>query len=191
MSAIPENSEKAKKLIEKKNAKKSHQKLMNSKKFDKGMEKAISKDLPESLKMEKIVSPLEDEKLETINLSKFADRIGKMQEQGKLKESSSLEIRSHLYIYPDGKNNKEWINGYEGKNWRNARRSFMKKICNNIIIAYSGKKESDVKNLIVEFDKNYKEFYSCNNYELNSISNSRETDLIKLALEIIKDCKGY
>lgn len=120
-----------------------------------------------------------------INLSKFADQLGKIE----LKEKRDKET---IYIYPEGFS-KEMISSEKGKKFRNSLRNRMKTICNNILLYAKMNRMEDLQKSISEFDALYSANYRIRDYSIKSLSSSGDESklsLMILALSIIKEMKG-
>lgn len=125
---------------------------------------------------------VEQNRLTSINLSQFADKLSNVE----LKEKREKET---LYKYPDGWT-KEKINSEEGKHFRNKLRNRLKSICNNIFFYAKGENVEMIKLEIQKFDAFYLENYRINDYSVNSITNSKDQKAnIELTLAIIKSVK--
>lgn len=133
-----------------------------------------------------VIASVKTDKIEKINLSKFA------KELENVNVSHALRERETIYIYPE-EIKKEDINNAIGKKFRSSLRSRLKRFSNNIFVFA---KKNEEKELIAEiglFDEFYKKNYRINDYSLKSVSSSN--DLAKnrdlsLMLQIIAECKS-
>lgn len=122
----------------------------------------------------------------SINLQKFAKEL-----EGK-GISHLRNERETIYIYPS-----EWksddINGKKGRQFRNHKRSFVKRLSDNLFFLGKGEKIEEMKAEIEKFDAFYKEFYKINDYSLKSLSSSNDpakNQNIDLMLRIIAEIKS-
>lgn len=126
---------------------------------------------------------LENNRLTSINLSQFADKLANVE----LKVKKEKET---LYTYPEGWT-KEKINSEEGKHFRNKLRNKLKSLCNNIFYYAKTENIELIKIEIEKFDTFYKANYRINDYSVNSLTNSKEQEKhVALTLEIIKSVKS-
>lgn len=125
---------------------------------------------------------VEQNRLTSINLSQFADKLANV-------ELKVKKEKEHLYIYPDGWT-KEKINSEEGKQLRNKLRNRLKSICNNIFFYTKSENVELLKAEIQKFDEFYKANYRINDYSANSLTNSKDQlQNVELTLNIIKSVK--
>lgn len=124
------------------------------------------------------------EKIGTLNLSKYAEKLAKVEIKEKVK-------KSHLYLYPENFTEAQ-INSVEGKKFRNKQRNILQRFVNNILLFAKMNRIEDLKKEIENFDSFYKATYRLNDYTIHSITNKAEEKQadIKIAFEIISDVKG-
>lgn len=124
----------------------------------------------------------DSKKVETINLSKFADKLAKVELKEKLKKQT-------LYIYPDGFKPED-VNSDKGKRFRNSLRTAIKRFSNNISL-YASPKFNDIEKLKKEvkaFKEFYKLHYVVNDLSLNSLTHTKdESGSLQLLLDIVKE----
>lgn len=126
---------------------------------------------------------VEKQRLTSINLAKFADKLSNVE----LKVKKEKET---LYNYPEGWT-KEKINSEEGKQFRNKLRNRLKSLCNNIFYYTKTEDQQKLQDEIVKFDEFYKLNYRINDYNANSITNSKDQlQNVELTLLIIKEVKA-
>lgn len=125
-----------------------------------------------------------DASIVEINLSKFADQLGKIE----LKEKKERET---IYHYPEGMT-KELISSEKGKRYRNGLRNQLKRFSNNCLLYAKHSRIDDLKEEIKKFDEFYLKFYRINDYSIGSISQSNDDAKnanYSLFLDILKSLK--
>lgn len=119
-------------------------------------------------------------KVETINLSKFADKLSKIEVKEKLKKQT-------LYIYPEDFKQED-INSEKGKRWRNSKRTELKRFFNNISLYAKLNNIEKLQNEIKNFKIFYKNHFAVNDLSVGSLTHTKdESGSIALMLEIIKE----
>lgn len=119
--------------------------------------------------------------LDKVNLSKFAEKLSKVEVKEKKKKSL-------LYKYPEGFT-EAMINSDEGKRFRSKCRTALKRFCNNIFVFAKINSVEKLKAEISAFKIFYKENYLVNDFSLNSLTSKADekTKGLQLMLEIIKE----
>jgi len=117
-----------------------------------------------------------------LSFNKFAKQLENV------KELTEKKQKDLIYKYPEN-----WTQidiEQKGKAWRNNKRNLLNTMFNNILVFVKYDRIEDLKNEINKFEAFYKDFYLINNYEVNSLSQSKDkVETIKLCLDIIKEYK--
>ncbi len=135
------------------------------------------------------------EKLDSLNLESFFLNEGERKGERKGDKKGSYQYK-YENIIPEGENWKNWINGIEGKKFRNRMRGKLQGFGNSLFNSRLEKNPAKMESIAIEFIKFYEFHYSINDYGFESIasqrgklSESEKRDLLDL-LQIAKMIKG-